>query len=53
VKAIAAPEVRTRVWESQWIDPVGSSPEAARRFVLDEKRKWLRRGENRKVTLEE
>lgn len=53
VKAIAAPDVRARVWESQWIDPVGSSPEAARRFVLDEKRKWLRRGESRKVTLEE
>lgn len=53
VKAIAAPDVRERIWDSQWIDPVGSSPEAARRFVLDERRKWLRRGENRKLRLEE
>lgn len=53
VKAIASAEIREKVWESQWIDPVGSSPEAARRFVLDEKRKWQRRGEERNVTLEE
>ena len=53
VKAIASPEIREKVWESQWIDPIGSSPEVARQFVLDEKRKWQRRGEERNVTLEE
>lgn len=52
-RAIASPELRARLWEPQWIDPVGSSPEEARRWVLAEKLKWRRRGEERKVTLEE
>ena len=52
-EAIGAREMRERIWETQWIEPVASSPEETRRWVLSEKRKWQERGRQGNVTLEE
>lgn len=52
-EAIQSRELRERVWDAQWIDPVGSTPEAARRWVLDEREKWLARGRAGKAKLED
>jgi tripartite-type tricarboxylate transporter receptor subunit TctC len=52
-EAIGSRDMRERVWDAQWVDPVGSSPEAARRWVLDERRKWHERGRAGKAKLED
>ena len=52
-EAIRSRDMRERVWDTQWIDPVASTPEAARRWVLDERRKWQERGRAGKAKLED
>jgi len=43
-RIIRAPELKERLWDKQWIDPAGSTPEEAARVVRDETRKWERIG---------
>ena len=43
-RIIRAPELKERLWDRQWIDAVGSTPEEAARVVRDETRKWARIG---------
>ncbi len=43
-RIIRAPELKARLWDPQWIDPVGSTPEEAARVVSAETRKWARIG---------
>lgn len=43
-RIIRAPELKARLWDPQWIDPVGSTPEEAARVVDAETRKWARIG---------
>jgi hypothetical protein len=40
------------LWDPQWIDPMGSSPEVAARVVGEEKAKWARVGAALGLTLE-
>jgi tripartite-type tricarboxylate transporter receptor subunit TctC len=44
VRIIRAPEMKAALWDRQWIDPVGSSPEEAARAVRAETQKWARIG---------
>jgi tripartite-type tricarboxylate transporter receptor subunit TctC len=43
-RIIRAPETKARLWDPQWIDPAGSTPEEAARIVRDETAKWARVG---------
>jgi tripartite-type tricarboxylate transporter receptor subunit TctC len=43
-RIIRAPELKARLWDRQWIDPVGSTPEEAAQVVAEETRKWARIG---------
>jgi tripartite-type tricarboxylate transporter receptor subunit TctC len=43
-RIIRAPETKARLWDPQWIDPVGSTPGEAARIVRDETAKWARVG---------
>lgn len=43
-RIIRAPELKERLWDPQWIDPVGSTPEEAALIVAAETRKWARIG---------
>lgn len=43
-RIIRAPELKTTLWDRQWIDPVGSTPEEASRIVQAETRRWSRIG---------
>ncbi|HEX4944429.1 MAG TPA: tripartite tricarboxylate transporter substrate binding protein [Usitatibacteraceae bacterium] len=51
-KIIRAPELKARLWDKQWIDPLGSTPEEAARVVDAETRKWARIGRALNLTLE-
>ena len=43
-KIIRSPDLKKRLWDPQWIDPAGSTPEEAARVVAAETRKWARIG---------
>lgn len=51
-KIIRAPEFKARLWDKQWIDPVGSTPEEAARVVRAETQKWARIGRELNLTLD-
>ncbi|MBL0142016.1 MAG: tripartite tricarboxylate transporter substrate binding protein [Betaproteobacteria bacterium] len=51
-RIIRMPELKARLWDKQWIDPVGSTPEEAARVVRAETRKWARIGRALGLTLE-
>jgi hypothetical protein len=36
--------MKARLWDPQWIDPVGSTPGEAARVVREETAKWARVG---------
>ena len=40
VRIIRSPEMKERLWDRQWIDPVGSAPEAVRETIRRETAKW-------------
>jgi len=40
VKIIRSPEMKAGLWDRQWIDPVGSSPEELTRILGSERAKW-------------
>jgi tripartite-type tricarboxylate transporter receptor subunit TctC len=42
VRIIRSPELKASLWDRQWIDPVGSTPEAVTQVILAEKEKWAR-----------
>ena len=42
VKIIRSPEMKTALWDRQWIDPVGSTPEEAIATVVAESARWTR-----------
>jgi len=42
VKIIRSPAMKESLWNRQWIDPVGSTPEAARDVIRTEGEKWAR-----------
>jgi len=39
-RIIRSPEIKATLWDRQWIDPVGSSPEAVTAVIAREARKW-------------
>ncbi len=43
-RIIRDPALKATLWDPQWIDPVGSSPEVAARVVREETAKWARVG---------
>jgi tripartite-type tricarboxylate transporter receptor subunit TctC len=43
-RIIRSPELKESLWDRQWIDPLGSTPEEAARIVQNETRKWSRIG---------
>jgi tripartite-type tricarboxylate transporter receptor subunit TctC len=51
-RIIRAPEMKERLWDRQWIDPVGSTPGEAAQVVRDETRKWARIGRSLNLTLD-
>jgi tripartite-type tricarboxylate transporter receptor subunit TctC len=51
-RIIRAPATKETLWDRQWIDPAGSSPEEAARVVREETRKWARIGRAIGLTLE-
>ena len=51
-RIIRAPELKAALWDRQWIDPVGSSPEEAARVVRAETQKWARIGRALTLTLD-
>ena len=42
VRIIRDPRMKAALWDRQWIDPVGSTPEETVAVILDESRKWAR-----------
>ena len=46
------PEMKAKLWDRQWIDPVGSTPGEAARVVRDETAKWSRIGQALGLVLE-
>jgi tripartite-type tricarboxylate transporter receptor subunit TctC len=40
VRIIRSPEMKAGLWDRQWIDPVGSSPEELTRILRSESAKW-------------
>jgi tripartite-type tricarboxylate transporter receptor subunit TctC len=51
-RIIRAPEMKERLWDRQWIDPIGSTPEEAARVVREETAKWARIGRALGIALE-
>jgi tripartite-type tricarboxylate transporter receptor subunit TctC len=51
-RIIRDPALKATLWDPQWIDPVGSSPEIAARVVRDETAKWVRVGAALGLSLE-
>ena len=51
-RIIRDPALKSSLWDKQWIDPVGSSPEVAGRVVREETAKWARVGKALGLTLE-
>ena len=51
-RIIRAPEMKERLWDRQWIDPIGSTPEEAARVVREETAKWARIGRTLGIALE-
>jgi tripartite-type tricarboxylate transporter receptor subunit TctC len=51
-KIIRAPELKSKFWDRQWIDPVGSTPGEAARIVRAETDKWVRMGRALNLSLE-
>lgn len=51
-RIIRAPETKARLWDRQWIDPVGSTPEEAAEVVRAETRKWARIGRETGLSLD-
>ena len=51
-RIIRAPELKERLWDRQWIDPIGSTPEEAARVVREETAKWARIGRTLGIALE-
>lgn len=51
-RIIRAPELKASLWDRQWIDPVGSTPEVAARVVAEETRKWARIGRDLGIFLD-
>jgi len=51
-RIIRSPELKESLWDRQWIDPVGSTPEEAARIVQDETRKWSRIGRSLHLSLD-
>lgn len=51
-RLIRDPALKTTLWDKQWIDPVGSSPEVAERVVREETAKWARVGKALGIVLE-
>ena len=42
VRIIRDPALKTALWDRQWIDPVGSSPEDAAKAIREETARWAR-----------
>jgi tripartite-type tricarboxylate transporter receptor subunit TctC len=51
-RIIGAPELKERLWDPQWIDPAGSTPEEAARVVRSETLKWARIGRALNLSLD-
>jgi tripartite-type tricarboxylate transporter receptor subunit TctC len=51
-RIIREPGMRERLWDRQWIDPVGSTPGEAAQAVREETRKWARVGRAINLALE-
>lgn len=51
-RLIRQPALKAALWDAQWIDPVGSSPEVAERVVREETAKWARVGKALGLSLE-
>ena len=51
-RIIRAPEMKERLWDRQWIDPAGSTPEETARVVREETAKWARIGRALGIALE-
>jgi tripartite-type tricarboxylate transporter receptor subunit TctC len=51
-RIIRAPEMKEKLWDRQWIDPIGSTPEEAARVVREETAKWARIGRALGIALE-
>jgi tripartite-type tricarboxylate transporter receptor subunit TctC len=44
--------MKEKLWDRQWIDPIGSTPEEAARVVREETAKWARIGRALGIALE-
>lgn len=51
-RIIRSPDLKERLWDRQWIDPAGSTPEEAARVVRGETLKWARIGRALGLVLE-
>ena len=52
VKIIRDPGMKKSLWDRQWIDPVGSSPEEAAAIIRAESAKWARIVKNAHIEVE-
>ena len=51
-RIVRDPEMKAKLWDRQWIDPVGSTPGEAARVVREETAKWSRIGQALGLVLE-
>ncbi len=51
-RIVRDPEMKAKLWDRQWIDPVGSTPGEAARVVREETAKWARIGQALGIVLE-
>ncbi len=51
-RIVRDPEMKAKLWDRQWIDPVGSTPGEAARVVREETAKWARIGQALGLVLE-
>ncbi|QJR12748.1 hypothetical protein DSM104443_03841 [Usitatibacter rugosus] len=52
VRIIRSPELKASLWDRQWIDPVGSTPEALAERLRTERERWARAASALNLTLD-
>lgn len=52
VRAIRSPELKATLWDRQWIDPVGSTPEALAERLRSERARWAQAARDANLSLD-
>lgn len=52
VRAIRSPELKASLWDRQWIDPVGSTPEALAERLRSERARWAQAARDANLSLD-